>query len=64
MAGVKAKVHNPAGAAAKAITSRRMLLAVWTRRQLWGPQSSLHIPEDFNQQVKMLNDSCDPREQI
>lgn len=66
MAGGKAKVHNPTGAAAKAITSRCECFGHSARSQLWRSQSD-HTPlknVDFNWQVKMLNNSCDLRDQI
>lgn len=65
-AGGKAKVHNPTGAAAKAITSRCECFAHSARSQLWGSLSDHTSLKnvDFNWQVKMLNNSCDPREQI
>lgn len=66
MAGGKAKVHNPTGAAAKAITSRCECFAHSARSQLWGSQSDHTSLKNvhFKWQVKMLNNSCDPREQI
>lgn len=66
VAGGKAKVHNPTGAAAKAITSRWECFVHSARSQLWGSQSDHTSLKngDFDWQVKMLTKSCDPREKI